>query len=274
MNELEGKVAIVTGAGRMRSIGRSTALAVARKGADVVITGTGRDPSTFPPGEKAAGWHDIQSVKAEVEALKRRCLALAVDVTKEQEVQGMVDRTLAEFGRVDFLVNNAAYAVGKDRVPVVELSEDLWHKVLETKLTGAFLCSRAVARVLLRQGQGGSIVNVSSSAGKQGSVNAAAYAAANGGLQLFSMSLARELGPHGITVNAVCPARFDTARNAAKDDFHKGSEAWKRSIEKLPMRRFGHPDEAGEFIAWLCTPAASYITGQSLNINGGAVMEH
>ena len=168
MNALEGKVVIITGAGRMRSIGRSTAMAMARKGADVVITGTGRHPSTFPSDEKAAGWRDIESVKEEVEALGRRCLALTVDVTKAQQVQDMVDRTLAEFGRIDFLVNNAAFARGADRVPVVDLSEDVWHRVLEIKLTGVFLCSQAVARVLLRQGQGGSIIRISSGAGNEG----------------------------------------------------------------------------------------------------------
>ena len=273
MNELEGKVAIITGAGRMRSIGRSTALAMARKGADVVVTGTGRDPSTFPPGEQAAGWRDIESVKGEVEALQRRCLALTVDVTKEQQVQGMVDRTLAEFGRIDFLINNAAYPVGADRVPVVELSEDLWRKVLEIKLTGTFLCSRAVARVLLHQGQGGSIVNLSSAAGKRGTAGAAAYSAANGGVQVFTMSLARELGPHGITVNCVCPGSFDTSRNDVKG-VGSTTQVQRTSVETIPLRRRAHPDEGGEFIAWLCTPAAAYITGQSLNINGGSVMEH
>jgi 3-oxoacyl-[acyl-carrier protein] reductase/meso-butanediol dehydrogenase/(S,S)-butanediol dehydrogenase/diacetyl reductase len=273
MTELEGKVAIVTGAGRMRSIGRSTALAMARKGANMVITGTGRDPSTFIPDEKAAGWRDIQSVKEEVEALGRRCLAMVVDVTREQQVQAMVDRTLAEFGRIDFLVNNAAYAVAGDRVPVVELSEDLWHKVLEVKLTGVFLCSRAVARVLISQKQGGSIVNLSSAAGKIGTANAAAYSAANGGVQLFTMSLARELGPHGITVNAVCPGSFDTSRNDAKGS-DTAVKVPRPSVESIPLRRRGHPDEIGEFIAWLCTPTASYITGQSLNFNGGRVMEH
>ncbi len=272
MNELEGKVAIITGAGRMRSIGRSTALAMARKGANVVITGTGRHPSTFTSDEKATAWRDIHSVKEEVETLERRCLALEVDVTREQQVQGMVDRTLAEFGRIDVLVNNAAFARGDDRVPVVDLSEDLWHKVLEVKMTGVFLCSRAVARVLLRQGQGGSIINISSGAGKRGTANAAAYAAACGGVQTFTMSLARELGPSGVNCNCVCPGRFDTGRLDIKSGTE--SEAWKRSVKNIPLGRLGHPDECGELIAWLCTPAAAYITGQSLNINGGLVMEH
>ncbi|MBI2873418.1 MAG: SDR family oxidoreductase [Chloroflexi bacterium] len=272
MDELAGKVAIITGAGRMLSLGRSAALAFARKGANVVVTGTGRDPSAFPPHERKAGWRDIQSVKEEVEALGRRCLAMVVDVTKDQQVQEMVDRTLAEFGRIDFLVNNAAFGRGPDRVPVLELSEELWHKVLEIKLTGAFLCSRAVAKVLLRQNQGGSIVNLSSGAGKRGPANTAAYATANGGIQLFTMSLARELGPHGITVNCVCPGLFDTSRNYVLGT--PDSETWRRQVQTIPLRRHGHPDECGELIAWLCTPSASFITGQAININGGSVMEH
>jgi 3-oxoacyl-[acyl-carrier protein] reductase len=272
MNALEGKVVIITGAGRMRSIGRSTAVAMARTGANVVITGTGRLSSTFPSDEIAVGWRDIQSVKEEVEALGRRCLALTVDVTKAQQVQDMVDRTLAEFGRIDFLVNNAAFARGADRVPVVDLSEEVWHRVLEIKLTGVFLCSQAVARALLRQGQGGSIISISSGAGKKGPANAAAYAAANGGVQLFTMSLARELGPHGITVNCVCPGIIATARNDVKGSTE--SEDWKRFVETIPMKRHGRPDECADLIAWLCTPAASYITGQAININGGIIMEH
>ena len=165
MGELTGKVAIITGAGRMRGIGHSTALVMARKGADVVITGTGRDPSTFPPDEVEAGWRDIYSVQEEVKALGQRTLALVVDVTSESQVQGMVDRTLAEMGRIDILVNTAAYARGADRVPVVDLSMELWQRVLNVKLTGAFVCARAVARVLMDQGSGGSIINLSSGAG-------------------------------------------------------------------------------------------------------------
>ena len=272
MGELTGKVAIITGAGRMRGIGHSTALVMARKGADVVITGTGRDPSTFPPDEVEAGWRDIYSVQEEVKALGQRALALVVDVTSESQVQDMVDRTLAELGRIDILVNTAAYARGADRVPVVDLSMELWQRVLNVKLTGSFVCARAVARVLMNQGSGGSIINISSGAGKRGPANAAAYAAANGGVQLFTMSLAREVGPHGITVNCVCPGLFYTARNDV--EYTPGTEAWQRRVATFPLRRHGNPDECGELITWLCTPAASFITGQSININGGSVMEH
>ena len=125
MPELDGKVAIVTGAGRLRGIGRGAAVAFAKLGADVVVTGTGRDPSRYPDDEKAVGWRDIESTAEQVRALGVRALPLLVDVTNEDEVQMMVDRTLEELGRVDFLVNNAAWARGPDRVSFLDL--DLHH---------------------------------------------------------------------------------------------------------------------------------------------------
>ena len=113
---LDGKVAVVTGAGRMRSIGRPIAVELARAGCDIVLTGTGRSPDRYPDDEKAAGWRDIESVAAEVRALGRRALATTSDVGDEAAVQALVDRTMAEFGRVDFVVNNAGAARGRDRV--------------------------------------------------------------------------------------------------------------------------------------------------------------
>lgn len=157
MGELDDKVAIVTAAGRYRGIGRCTALALARMGADIVVTGTGRDPSTYPDDEVEMGWRDIEGTAEQVRETGRRCLPLVVDVTKSDQVQTMVDRTLAEYGRVDILVNNAASPRGPDRVAVVDLDEEVFRWTLEVKVIGTFLCSRAVARVLMSQGQGGKI---------------------------------------------------------------------------------------------------------------------
>ena len=164
MGELDGKVAIVTGAGRMRGIGRASALALARLGADVVVTGTGRKPENYPPDEKKAGWRDIESTSEQVRGVGRRALPLVVDVTNREQVQMMVDRALEEFGRVDILVNNAAFAKGADRVPIVELDPDIFQRVVDIKVTGTYLCTKVVTKVLIQQGQGGKIVNVSSTA--------------------------------------------------------------------------------------------------------------
>ena len=270
MGELDGKAAIVTGAGRLRSIGYSVSMALAELGCDVVVTGTGRDPATFPPDEKEIGWKDIESTAEHVREKGRRALALVADVTSVDDTQMMLRRTLEEFGRVDILINNAAMPIGKDRVPIVDLDPDLFQKVLDVKVRGTYLCSKVVVEQLIKQGEGGKIVTVASSAGKRGAANALAYNAANFAQVGMTQSLAQELGPHKINVNCVCPAAVDTSR---MDRFGRGGE-WEEMGRRHPIGRVGTPEEVGGFMAYLCTEAASWITGQSINIDGGTVMEH
>jgi len=195
---LTGKVALVTGAGRMRSIGRAVAVELARAGCDVVVTGTGRPADRYTDEEKAAGWHDIESVAEEVRALGRRASAVVADVSDEQSVQELAEQVLHEHGRVDVVVNNAAAARGADRVPVVELPVDVWDQVIGVNLRGTFLVSRAFGRRLIEQDQGGSIINISSIGGKTAGANTAAYAASKAGVQALTSSTAKELGapPH------------------------------------------------------------------------------
>ncbi|MCH7787305.1 MAG: SDR family oxidoreductase [Chloroflexi bacterium] len=270
MGELDGKVAIVTGAGRLRGIGRAAAVELARLGADVVVTGTGRNPESFPDDEKAIGWKDIESVADQIRAEGRRPLTLIADISSRESVQNMVDRTIEEFGRVDILINNAAFARGPDRVPILDLDPDIFQRVVDIKLTGTFLCTKAVIKHLIDQGDGGKIVNISSSAGKRGSANTLAYNAGNFGLVGMTQSMARELGPHKINVNCVCPGAVDTHR---MDDLGR-SERWEQMASTTPIGRNGTDDEVGAFVAYLCTKAASWIHGQSININGGTFMEH
>ena len=158
MGVLDGKVAIVTGAGRLRGIGRATAVALAAAGAHVVVTGTGRDPATFPADEKAVNWHDVHSTVEQIEAQGRRGLALIGDVSQHVEVTRIVQQTLDAFGRIDILVNNAAIARGADRVPVIELSEELFRRVIDVKLVGSFLLCKAIIPTLLQQNQGGELL--------------------------------------------------------------------------------------------------------------------
>ena len=139
LSGLGDKVAVVTGAGRMRSIGRPIAVELARQGCDIVLTGTGRAPENYPDDEKAAGWRDIDSVADEVRAEGRRALPLVSDVADYEAVEDLLDTTLAEFGRVDFVINNAGAARGSDRVPVVELDPELWRVVLDVNLNGCVL---------------------------------------------------------------------------------------------------------------------------------------
>ena len=268
MGELDGKVAIVTGAGRLRGIGRAAAIHLARLGADVVVTGTGRDPESFPPDEKAVGWKDIESTAEQVRAEGRRALPLVVDVINREHVQTMVDRTVQELGRIDILINNAAYARGPDRVPILDLDPDIFQRVVDIKVTGAYLCSRAAVRHMVRQGDGGKIVNVASSEGKRPLPNTLAYNAANFAMVGMTGAMAKELGVHRINVNCVCPGIVDTHR---ADGIGRG-ERWRQMAAAVPLGRNGTDEEVGGFIAYLCTEATSWIHGQSINIDGGAVM--
>ncbi len=266
MGKFDGKVALVTGAGRMRGIGRYAALAFAREGAAVAVTGTGRDPSTFPDDEKKAGWLDVESVAQEISATG--ALPLALDVSDPVQVQQAVDRTVAEFGRVDFLVNNASASRLAAWADFVDLSQEAWQHVMDVKVTGAFLCTQAVTKELLRQGGGGSIVNVISVEAKISRPTDLAYATASGALYTFTKKAGRALAPHGIRVNGISPGTTDTSRNDTLYGFPR-SQDWDDRLETIPLGRAGTPDEMGNFAAWLCSKEAEFIVGQCIEIDGG-----
>jgi 3-oxoacyl-[acyl-carrier protein] reductase len=270
LGELDGKVAIVTGAGRTRGIGRATAVALARLGADVVVTGTARHPSTFPSDEIASGWKDIESTSEQVRAEGRKALPLVVDVTNPEHTKKMAKRIIQEFGRIDILVNNAAYAMVPPMGPILNVKLEYFQRCVDVKITGTFLCTQVVLKQMLDQGQGGKIVNISSVAGKSGSIHTLAYNAANFAVVGMTQSMAKELGPNGINVNCVCPGAVDTSRS----DFRGRGKDWQERAVNTPIGRHGTDKEVGDFVAYLCTEAASWIHGQSININGGTVMEH
>ena len=268
-SELSGKVAIVTGAGRMRGIGRATAVILARMGSNVVVTGTGRNPDTFPNDEKDVGWRDIDSTVEEIQANGVRGLPLIVDVSREKDVRRMIDSTVDEFGRLDIIVNNAAAPYGPDRVPVLDLTADVFKDVIDIKLMGTFYCSKAAAGQMVKQGDGGRIVNLSSTMGKSGQANTSAYNAANFAVDGFTQALAKEMAAHAITVNSVCPGLTETSRM----DPMGREDRWDERLRGIPMNRVGTDEEVGELIGFLCSPRAAYITGQSVNVNGGALTE-
>ena len=262
---LDGRVAVVTGAGRMRSIGRPIAVELARAGCDVVVTGTGRDPDKYPDDEKAAGWRDIDSVADEIRALGRKALPVVSDVGDPQAVDDLADRVTAEFGRVDIVVNNASYARGADRVPVIDLDPELWRRIVNVNLNGTFYMSRVFGRRLVEQRDGGSIVNISSIAGKIMAANSAAYSASKAAIHALTSAMSGEVARAGVRVNAICPGVIDTFR---LDDVGRG-KAWEELVERVPLRRAG----TGEDIAWmtlyLCSDQGSWITGQLLTVDGG-----
>lgn len=267
----KGKVAVVTGAGRMRSIGRSIAVELARAGCDIVVTGTGRSPDRYPDDEKEAGWRDIASVGDEIRDLGCQALELVSDVTAPEAVAKLAEQTLAHFGRVDIVINNAGAPLGDDRKPVVDVPTDAWRKLIDVNLNGTFYMCQAFGQRLIEQGEGGSIVNISSIAGKMFPPNSAAYAASKAAIQALTASMAREVGSHGIRVNAICPGMIETYRM----DNISGTDAWKAMVQQMvPLGRAGVGQDIANMAAFLCSERASWITGQSYNVDGGTVVQH
>jgi NAD(P)-dependent dehydrogenase (short-subunit alcohol dehydrogenase family) len=264
---LEGKVAVVTGAGRMRSIGRPIAVELARAGCDVVLTGTGRPPERYPDDEKAAGWQDIDSVAEQVRALGRRAVPVVSDVSDPGAVDRLLAEVLGTFGRVDIVVNNAAAARGADRVPVIDLDVELWRTVIDVNLNGTFYMSRAFGRALAEQGEGGSIVNISSDAGKMMSGRTAAYSASKAAIHALTCAMASELGGAGVRVNAICPGMVDTFR---LDDIPRG-RPWDEAVARVPLGRASNGEDIAWMTVYLCSDQGSWITGQLYSVNGGGV---
>ena len=268
---LTDKVAVVTGAGRMRSIGRPIALELARAGCDIVLTGTGRSPDRYPDDEKAAGWRDIESVADEVRALGRRAITAVSDVSDLAAVESLAALTMEEFGRVDVLVNNAGASRGEDRRPVLEVDPDVWKNVINVNLTGAFLMSKVFGRILVESGRGGAIVNISSIAGKLLAPNNAAYAASKAGLQALTASMSGEVAAAGVRVNAICPGIVDTAR---LDDLGRG-ETWEQVVQRaVPLGRAGTGSDIANAVVFLCSDQGAWVTGQSWNVDGGTAVQH
>jgi 3-oxoacyl-[acyl-carrier protein] reductase len=268
---LEDKVAVVTGAGRMRSIGRPIAVELARAGCDVVLTGTGRSPDRYPPEEQAAGWRDIESVAEEIRALGRRATPVVSDVSDADAVESLADLVFATYGRADIIVNNAGSARGVDRVPVVELPLDVWRSVIDINLHGTFYMSRTFAQRMIDQGTGGSIINISSIGGKMMPANAAAYAASKAAIHSLTSSMAKELGQYNIRVSAVCPGIIDTSR---MDDVPRG-EPWNRMVSNsVPLGRAGTGNDIAAICVYLCSDQGSWISGQSWNVDGGHWTAH
>ncbi len=248
MERLKNRVAIVTGAGQ--GIGRALALGLAREGAEVVIADIN--------DENAA------SVKREIEGLGGTALAASTDVSNEDSVQTMVDKSLRQFGKLDILINNAGiFPVSS----VEEMKEEEWDRVIGTNLVGAFLCSKAVAGKFLQQGSG-RIISMTSGRAFQGAKNAAHYASSKAGIIGFSKSLALELASCQITVNVICPGITDTAQPRG----HQSEEQIYSQAQTIPLGRIGQPEDLVGTAVFLASDAAAFITGQTVIVNGGSIM--
>ena len=266
--ELEGKVAIVTGATRKRGLGRAIAHCLARAGAHVVVTGSGlRTPESMPADERESQWRGETDIAREVEALGVRGLALTCDVTSSESVQQMVSATVSALGRIDVLVNNATFARGDDRVPLQELDDEVWRKIVDVNLNGTMLCCKYASRQMIAQGDGGSIVSISSTAALKAQAAFSAYAASKAAIHALNAVLAAELGPHGSTANVIAPGILDTAR---VDMLREGGR-WEKRLATVPLGRAGTVEEVAELVRYLCGPHARWISGDVLLMTGGEV---
>ncbi len=249
---LKDKVAIVTGAAR--GIGRAVALRLAQEGASVTVADVRDDLG-------------LQTMR-EVEETRRRAIFVRTDVTEPQQVEQMVQTTLAAFGTIDILVNVAGICPFK---PFLEISPQLWDEVLDTNLKGYFLCSQAVARVMVERRIKGRIINISSISSIIGGEQQAHYCSSKGAINQLTKSMAISLGPYGITCNAILPGTVETDinRDALAD------EALSRTlIQRTPLRRLGQPDDIAGPVVFLASDDAAYCTAAMLVVDGGAIVTY
>lgn len=243
------KVCIITGSSR--GIGKGIATAFAKEGANIVINFRSQEDAAKETAEEI-----VEKYDAEVEIVK-------ADVSKEEEVVEIVERTKKRFGTVDILVNNAG--VHKDSV-VWKMDKNVWEEVISTNLTGIFLCTKHVVPIM-REKSWGRIVNISSVAGQIGLFGAGNYSASKSGLFGFTKTVAREVANRNITVNCVAFGYVETGMNLRLPE-----EIRQKVLQEIPMRRFGKVEEVSGPIVFLCTDEAAYITGQIIHINGGYYM--
>ena len=246
--KLAGKVAIVTGA--REGIGKAIAVAFAREGADVVVASRNIDENS--------------EVVQEITALGRKALPIKADVANREDILNMVQKTLEVFGQVDILVNNA----GLTKPGMLhKLSEEAWDTVMNVHLKGAFFAIQAVAGNMMER-KTGSIINVTSSAGIQGTIGQANYAAAKGGINALTMAAAREFATFGITVNAISPF----AETKMTETIATNEKFREKYLARVPMGRFGQPEEIAPTVVFLASDDSRYLTGQIICIDGGMIM--
>ena len=257
MGRHENKVILVTGASR--GIGKGVAFHLGREGADLVVNSIEEEIKDIAEGIKKMG---------------RRALPVVADVSQKAEVEGMFNRVLEEFGKLDVSIHNAGVIT---IARITELTEEEWDKVMGVNAKGVFLCCQAAARIMIKQGYG-KIINTASGQAREGFIYTPHYAASKFAVIGITQSLAKELAPYGVTVNAFCPGIIDTDmwiyndREWGKLLGNKPGETIKKWTQDIPLKRVGQPKDVAKLVSFLASSDSDYITGQTINVDGGLIM--
>lgn len=243
--KLENKVAIVTGAGR--GLGQAMAIGLAEAGSDVALV------DVIP----------VQETKEAVEALNRKCVAIQADLSKKEDIDKIVDSAMEYFGKIDILLNNAGII---RRAPITEFSVKDWDDVMNVNIRGLFLLSQAVAKVLIKQGNGGKIINIASMLSFQGGILVPSYTASKSAVMGLTRLLANELAPHNVNVNAIAPGYMATDNTKA---IREDAERNKSILDRIPANRWGQPTDLQGAAVFLASEASSYMNGYTIAVDGG-----
>jgi meso-butanediol dehydrogenase/(S,S)-butanediol dehydrogenase/diacetyl reductase len=273
MGRFTGKTAVITGSGRRKGLGEAIARRLAEEGASIVISDIGRSTDRATPGAMIGATEEMEAIAEELRNLGVKVSTKACDVRRWDEVKALADHAMTEHGSLDIWVNNAG--IGYIMKPLLDVSPEDWEAVIGVNLTGAFFGLKAAAEAMIGQGRGGRIVNIASQAAKSGFPHAQAYTSSKHGLVGLTRSAAIELGPHGITVNNVCPNHVTTGLGAWQNEYF--SKVLGLSLEqylsqmaaRIPMGRPGLPADTANAVAFLCSDEAAYITAESMNVSGG-----
>ena len=278
-NPLKGKVAFVTGAAAKRGMGRAVALRLAKEGADVVVNDKFPAPKSAWAGDE--DWKGLEDVVKEIQAMGREALPVIAGVENSKEIDAAVQTALDKFGKINILVHGGGIR-GTVGVPVVDGDETEWRRLFDINTIGSFIISKAVAKDMIKRNQGGKIVHIASAGGKIGIPGSAAYAASKWAVIGLVQSLALELAPYKINVNAINPGFFAT--NLRDDDaVARSKEAgitveefredeYKKLITMVPLGRMGRVEDIANLIFFLVSDQSDYMTGQAINITGGHLM--
>ena len=267
---LDGRVAIVTGAAGIRGMGRAIALTLASAGADVAVCDLYADK---------VGSFDLEGTANEIRKLGRRSIAVKTDITNINDVNNLVDTVVKELGTVDILVNNAGFGVAE---PLLQLTLKTWNKVMDINLKGCFLCCQAAGKIMVKQKRG-VIVNIASTSGRRGSPSLVPYGTSKAGVISFTRAAAQELAPYGIRVNGIAPGPTvtDMPSHVAEGGPVSNDEMITKMREQVfggnmglmvPLGRYGLPSDIANVTLFLCSDASGYVTGETLAVDGGLIM--